>query len=366
MKRIFVTHIVTESLISKYRISTAGCNFSFNLMSGNIFDEVYSILPTNISGGVITEARTDNRYKLVYIDFLRKLGHIACFFSSFIEQFVVFLKIPRTSSVWFYNVTDLNCLIILLLRVFKPNVLINAIVLDYTPSARDFSFRSFLLYLINKSDGNIRLANADCFKCTNYVLLPGVVPASITKEPLIENVANKFLLSGVLTEQISQLGLVLEVFSHLPECELNITGFRADVPLINSYCAKYNNILYHGEVAYCDYLKLLHNCSFVLSTRDPSYPENQCNFPSKVIESLLHNRIIISTIHYPQLKEIRYFEVGTSVENLQSDIAKIIHKSQSELLDYANHSSLIKEYCANNVWRDSMCKIEAVAMTKRK
>lgn len=52
MQRIFVTHILPSDKILKYNLSVAACNFSFNLIEGNIFDKVFSILPTFVSGKI--------------------------------------------------------------------------------------------------------------------------------------------------------------------------------------------------------------------------------------------------------------------------------------------------------------------------
>lgn len=50
MQRIFVTHIVPSDKILKCHLSVAACNFSFNLIEGNVFDKVFSILPTFVNG----------------------------------------------------------------------------------------------------------------------------------------------------------------------------------------------------------------------------------------------------------------------------------------------------------------------------
>ena len=105
-------------------------------------------------------------------------------------------------------------------------------------------------------------------------------------------------------------------------------------------------------------LRILHDTPFLLSTRDPRYPENQCNFPSKVIEALLHNRIIVSTIHYPQLDGIKYFEVGTDIEEFIKDIRAISGTADEVLIKYANQSSIVKEKFNVRVWNEWMKKIE--------
>lgn len=96
----------------------------------------------------------------------------------------------------------------------------------------------------------------------------------------------------------------------------------------------------------------------MLSTRNPACPENQCNFPSKIIEALLHNRIVISTLHYRQLDGVRYLEVSSDKEGLKVDLQKISATPEAELLLYANQAKTVKERFSCEVWNKAIIKIE--------
>lgn len=358
MKRIFITQILPKHLIEKHRLSTAACNFSFNLMSGGGFDKTFSILGTYVGGEMEPEAFADNRFTLFYNTFFRTKGRIGLQVASIIEQWLMFLQIPRNSSVWFYNVTTLNALLYLFLRMFKRSVQVNVIVLDFTPVEKGFGLNQLFLKVINSSHGNIRLAKSPLFTNRNSITLPGVVPSAAGKEPLIEDINNKYLLSGVLHEQISLISMVLKAFSNLPQCELHITGKTDNEVQIKEYADKYPNIIWHGNVSFQEYLDIMHSCTFLLSTRDPNFPENQCNFPSKVIESLLHNRIIISTIEYKQLEGIKYYKIDSGVEWFMSSIDSISSLSKGTLMQYANQGKEVAEMFGTKVWNDAMTKIE--------
>lgn len=345
--RIFVTHIMPRDKVLKYRLSVAACNFSHNLIEGGGFDKVYSILPTFVTGEI------EQFEGLIYSRFRKKR-----FFKSLaplVENIKLFCFIPRNSSVWYYNCTILNALLIILLGIFKPSVKQQIILLDYTPSKRPLD--CFFLWLSNKMRGTIRLANSPLFKVKNSVCLPGVVPDNSKKYPTIESIDNSFLISGVLEENIAMLSMLLDAFSKMPELTIHITGVLSDKETILQYnnCP---NIIFHGQVQYDEYLQILHSIPFLLSCRNPMYPENQCNFPSKIIESLLHNRIIISTIHYPQLEGIKYFEVNSNVENFIHDIRHIIAMPKSDLLQYANQSRIVRSRFNTKVWYNTMDKIE--------
>ena len=246
MQRIFITHIVPRDRILKYNISTASCNFSYNLIEGRAFDKVYSILPSFVRGNV------EPFEGLVYSS-LRK--GIFYRLAPIIENARLFRKIPRKASIWYYNCTILNVSLILLLKIFKPSVKQQIIILDYTPSNNVFN--KFLLWVCNHVNGNIRLANSHSFTCKNSVCLPGVVPMDAPQYPMVTTIKSEFLISGALTDNISMLPMLLEAFAELPKFTLHITGKSPNEYLVRGYAAKHKNIFYHGMVQYDEYLQIL-------------------------------------------------------------------------------------------------------------
>lgn len=353
--RIFQTFVLPDNLVAKYKLSFAAANFSRNLMSGGGFDKTYSLIPVSIRGKA--ELCSGEGYEVVYsswrnIPVLNKMA-------IFKEQLSVFGRIHSGDSIWMYNLNVMNALLFVLLKLFKPSVKVNVIVLDFTPAKNWKEQNYWYLKLLNRADGTICLAHSNLFRCKNMVVLPGVVPAFAGKEPLIEHTNNKFLLSGVLFEEIAQISMMLDTFSKQPQCELHICGKTNNEQKIKEYAAKYPNIFWHGSVSFVDYQKLLHECTFVLSTRDPKYPENQCNFPSKIIESLLHNRIIISTIEYKQLNGIRYIQATSDLEPFERFIGRIQNMPDNELMCYANQGKKVAEKFSTDVWNETMKTIES-------
>lgn len=353
--RIFWTCILPEHLIAEHALSFAACNFSFNLMSGGMFDKVYSSLPLYVGGKMQPEAFKDKRFELIYGKWREKRG-LWRKLATFKEQFAIFRRIPPKSSVWFYNVNTLNALLFLLLKLFKPSVQLNVIVLDFTPVNHGFGLNQIYLKLINWAHGRICLANSSLFRKDSSAILPGVIPQSNETQPRIKKVRNTFLLSGALSEEISMLSMVLDAFSKLPDCELHITGSKGDEEQLQEYAHAFSNIHWHGQLPFRDYLELLHSVSFLLSTRDERFPENQCNFPSKIIEALFHNRIVISTIRYPQLGEIRYFTVNP--EKFRNEIAVVTRIPEIELIRYANQGDKVGKSFSTEIWLSEMERIE--------
>lgn len=349
--RIFITHIAPKKVAMKYHVPVAPVYFSYNLMEGGMFDKVYSILPANIIGN--KEDFSDSQIETVYSSWRGiKILHK---FAPFIEDLRLFAKIPKGASVWFYNVNMLTALLVILLRLFKPSVKRYTIMLDYTPGAK---WNDFLLKLINSSKGIISLSTSELFTVKNTVILPGVVPIGQNHTLVGMPLERNFLLSGNLNEQICMLHMLLPAFSRIPEAKLHITGFSGDDRYIKSFSEKFPNIISHGMLEYNKFQELMQTCPFLLSTRDPRYPENKCNFPSKVIEGLLHNRIIISTIHYEQLNGIRYFEVPYELEQFVNSIKKITSMYDDEIISYANQSSEVQNRFNNRVWAEKIEEIE--------
>jgi len=347
--RIFITHILPKDKILKYKLSVAACNFSYNLIEGGVFDRVYSTLPTYVSG------QLDNveMEGLVYSSWrtsplLRRLAPIR-------ECLRLYKNIPKESNVWFYNVSILNAFLIILLKFFKRSVGVYVILLDYTPTTN--VIERFFLWLANHADGDIRLANSPLFTNKNSVCLPGVTPTISPNAPRQQAINREFLLSGVLNERIAMLSMVLHVFSQLPQLVLHVTGEIHQKELLEQY-GKCPNIIFHGQLPYEEYLQIFHHVSFQLSTRNPKCPENECNFPSKIMEALLHNRIVISTIHYEQLGSIRYFKVDAEEKTFMNDILRISDMKEQDLMLYANQGGIVSTRFNAGVWKNTMYKIE--------
>lgn len=352
--RIFQTFVLPDALVAKHKLSFAAANFSRNLLNGGGFEQVYSLIPVNVRGEL--EKIDENGYEVIYSSW-RKKGGIIARMSIFAEQWKIFRKIKRNDSIWFYNLNFINALLFSLLKIFKPSVKLNVIVLDFTPANNWKEQNFWFLKLINSADGAIYLSSSSLFKVKNSCILPGVVPSNGDYTPQVKKIDKQFLLSGVICETISMTQCVLEAFAKNPACKLHITGKVLEgEDIIKKYAAEHPNIIYHGSLSFDKYVALLDSVTFQLSTRNPEMPENQCNFPSKIIEALLHNRIVVSTIHYPQLAGIKYLKLNTT--DLLTGLTDISNMTENDLLRYANQSEEVRKRFGTNVWNENMTKIE--------
>lgn len=354
--RFFQTCILPDSSVARYKLSFAAANFSRNLISGGGFDKVFSLLPLNVSGAL--DPFADEGYEVVYSS-LRSMGRLLGKIAIFVEQYHIFRDIHKGDSIWLYNLNVINSFLFILLKLFKPDVKVNVIVLDFTPYKGILNQNYWNLKLINRADGAIYLADSPLFKCRRSAVLAGVVPDGDIGNPEISEPNREFLLSGVLRENISMTRQVLKAFADNPSCTLHITGnIVEDADMIKSYAEKYENIIFHDSLPYGRYLELLHGVTFQLSTRNPYSPENRCNFPSKIIEALLHNRIVVSTISYPQLEGVDYLLMDS--DSMDDGIRHISEMEKGELLRYANQASKVKSMFSTEVWNKTINRIEAL------
>ena len=114
-------------MVSKYKLSFAAANFSRNLIQGEDFDKVYSLMPLIVSGE-LPEIKDDG-YDIVYSNW-RKKRSILAKFAIFYEQWTLFKKVKKDDVLWLYNLNIINALLFILIKVFKPSVKLNIIVLD--------------------------------------------------------------------------------------------------------------------------------------------------------------------------------------------------------------------------------------------
>lgn len=353
--RIFLGHFLPPNLAAQAGISVAASNFSYNIaMRGiGIYDITYSILPNIANVGIDFKSLQKERFHVFYSK-VRRWPYPLCKLAPIFEQLVLFARLPHNSNLWVYNITLLNRPLLFLLRIFKPSVSIYPIVLDYTPGSPTAAKE---LNIINQSTGKISLSNYSEISKLNFKCLPGVAPED-SNYPLLTTPSCSFLLSGVLLEQISSLSKVIKVFKKLPSATLYLTGDISTRKDLLQELQNVPNIKVLGKLDEKGFVTILNEVTFILSTRDSSYPENLCNFPSKIIEGLLHNRIIVSTISYTQLKGIKYFKIGEDIESMTNDLEHIISLPPIELKKYANQSDHTKRLFSTAVWKKEIENIE--------
>lgn len=344
-------------MIVELNMSIAACNFSRNLMSGGIFDKTYSILPPFVRGK-LNKNMVPNDAELFYSKYRTKSNPLCKILSLLDENFQIFKRINTCDSIWYYNLCMVNVTLFICIKLLKPTVKQNVIVLDFTPSSKQYSLLNLYKWLFNHAHSNILLAPYHEFTNKNSACLPGVVSHGNNKYPRIQKLSNSFLISGTLKEDVSLLKtLLLPAFKRMPNMILHICGNCNDGNIMEEY-KPYSNIIFHGKLTSKEYLDVLHSVTYVLSTRDSKSAANLCNFPSKIIEALLHNRAIISTISYPQLGTLKYYRVPSSVDGFIDSINTIVDKKEIVGMQYVNQADETVKRFSTEIWRETMIRLE--------
>lgn len=351
-KRIFLTHVVPKNKIESLDVSAAGNYFSYNLIDNNCFDEVWSMIPINIDEKIVE----NDGIHYIQTRFLSN-KNVFRLLNIFIDNLKVFLGIKGNVNLWYYNLTHQTVFLYLLLKIFKPRVKQFVILLDFTPSKNKISLQNFIFNLINKSDGVISLTSNKFLYSKNTIVLPGIV-TEIKDNSKITSVNKSFMLSGILSKNRCP-ELILKAFSEFPEYELIITGKIDDQSLVDTYCNTFSNIRYLGFLNYDDYVKELEKATFSINSRDPQYEENLYNFPSKSIEHLMHNKILVSTMEYSELNGIEYMYVPPTLDDFRTFFKELKNIDEDELIGkYANQSSKVFDLFGISNWKNSFEKIE--------
>lgn len=254
-------------------------------------------------------------------------------YKTLLDNINVFILIKQSSirHIWFYNLTKSNFLSILFLKFFSKKKLF-VIIADYDSGNSLFTKLSNML--LKKIDGAIVL-NSNITIIKNKQILPGILFAKDIIPPSKKTLSKNILFSGSLGETTG-FEFVLEFFSKYPEYELFVSGSAYNYSekefenIINTYSV-FSNIHFLGNLTYAKYLKVLDSCDIALSLRDSQDVQHDYNFPSKIMEYLSRNKIVISTKSYKDINESILFISERNERVLKNTLDKIFKLSMQEL-----------------------------------
>lgn len=104
------------------------------------------------------------------------------------------------------------------------------------------------------------------------------------------------MYAGVLNE-VTGVDLLLEAMKQMDKAdiELTITGRGELESRIQEAAACDSRIRFYGSLPYEQYLEKLKNAHILINPRNMELPENQNNFPSKIMEYLAVGKVLVST-----------------------------------------------------------------------
>lgn len=88
---------------------------------------------------------------------------------------------------------------------------------------------------------------------------------------------------------------------------------------------------------------------------------NHYNFPSKILETLAYNKIVISTIEYPELNGVNYLCVPYDKEKLTTYIKNLINtdsKNNTTITACLNNTEILIKKYSEEAWYDVFRSME--------
>ena len=351
--RIFVCQVIPQRLLSQFGCSQAGNNFCLNLIGGIHFDRVISLIPCQVKPDIRRECEGEP-YETIQCRWLKQNALFRSF-NMLIENLRCIEKCRKATDIWFYNVTPHNILAVAALRFLWRR---RVYVLFADLSVKWAQYRQ-CAWMVRHASGVLSLSSRVDFQHPNMVALPGIVTTPQRHSPLPAEGNRTFMFSGSFAGYTG-LKMALEVFAELPEFTLYVSG-NGDPSLVEEYAARYPNIHYLGFLPFEEYLRILDKITVGISFRDPTYEENCNNFPSKILDYLNRHKAVISTMHYPELDGIKYFESAYDKEAIKNRIREIAALPQEEFLTYCSQDGTVRKRFGYPQWNHAVETIEAAA-----
>lgn len=351
-----ICSIIPDTYIKQYNVSQASCSFCRKLIDSNVFNFCYSFLPVTVN----KKLKLNNEYNIRYIQ-IRIFPHIKSlrYINSIIETVIAFVHIIKNkeNNIWFYNLDKQNLLLYYILK-YLTNKKTYILLADFTPPTKKYSITNFIKYLIQTSNATITLSERNNLNLKNNITIPGIITRKPIKSVLQKEInKTSFLFSGFLGK-VTGIDLALNFFSLHPELNLTITGRGKDEETIIKYTQKYTNIRYLGFLDNNTYMKVLNQHDICLNFRNPNLAENKNNFPSKLIEYIYSNKIVISTMKYPELKDIDYYSIDYNIQSILEAIQDIQTTDELDLLKKRSQSNKLYDICSPEKWRSSIKQLE--------
>lgn len=167
-----------------------------------------------------------------------------------------------------------------------------------------------------------------------------------------------YMYAGIL-EPVTGVDMMLNAFSQIgnPSVRLKISGKGSFQKLVEDAAKQDDRITYLGCVPYEEYLSNLKQADVLVNPRNMNLPENENNFPSKIMEYLATGKPIISTRFPGWEKYNKYITFCEStVDGLQAAL---------ETVDIGrDHAKEQRKFAAGFLWSNQVKRIHSLLMEK--
>lgn len=179
-----------------------------------------------------------------------------------------------------------------------------------------------------------------CGKKQKFICIEGGVKwqdyANIPAPVYEENQPITIMYSGLLSN-VTGVDLLLQVIErfaksgkYVNKIRWMISGKGPMIDEVTEFANKHQDVEYVGSVPYEQYVKYLTQAHIYVNPRNMHLPENQNNFPSKMIEYLAMGRVIVST------KFAGWEKFGENAYYCETDVEDVFHRIESVLNKYVD------------------------------
>jgi len=365
-KILFCGSYIPEELIEHYKYSSqAGNNFQKevikNLARKNEI-QILTYIGYPIEPETIQKMSSALEKKgILYI--IRSASSFRIY--SFLKYILLLCKaINNNQVILLYNYYYINFMVPYLSRITGVKSVL--IVADHTePEEYSNPVRKFLAKKIShdfeKFDLLVFLSEKlyNRYKYKNSIVMEGGIDFELYRDFQPQRVGNKIriLYSGTLNT-VTGINILLDSIKGIKESnvEFIITGRGEYESQIVDMQKQDVRINYLGFISQKDYMDLLGNVHILVNPRNMELPQNDNNFPSKILEYLASGRIVISTRFpgYEKFIENIYF-----CDSMSSDLAnQMKNVIDNYNIIYNKSFTDNRELAKNFDWKIQIKKIE--------
>jgi len=326
-ERIAFVCSIVKTRVSEcdFRLSIAGNRFQLKLLNLIEPEIVINISPYFLDQGQSAQGLSGTEFflntRVPGPRFLKIMGKVI----GDSIQFISFMVLKEPMIVVFYNLDYTNVILALLSRLLGHKAFV--VAADYVSPPTNI-YETFLIWAYRYMSGVITLRK-NC-NLSNKQLNISAILDIFPEETQFPSDSANILYSGSLGKTTG-LHLVLSAAVARPKLTFYMTGRPFHLSeqrlkgLINAANADGANIVYLGTLPFPDYRKILRKASIALSLRDPSNPDHENNFPSKIAEYMYAGKVVISSIAYPELPKNTYVLVNYSRDSLVNEIDALVN-----------------------------------------
>ena len=287
---------------SKYISSAANRfhkNFISNLSKHDVYVRGVSYICTPYEN-IWDDVQDDVFDEKVY--FFRRKSRLVVALKSF---FYVVLNMSKTNNIVVYNVDYVTWLVPIFAKLKKKRSIL--ILADFSDdTCFDNSIRKIYAKVqgraIQQYDVVIGLSERTkrfLKSSQQFLLIEGGIDRAFYDffdEPKTPEKKKIVMYAGLL-ENVTGVDIWLRALKEIQsdDVEFVFTGKGSLANVVEEIAREDERVKFYGSVPYADYMKLLKKADILVNPRNMDLPENQNNFPSKIMEYLATGNRIVST-----------------------------------------------------------------------